>query len=261
MKILVTGGAGFIGSHIVDSYILKGHDVVVIDNLYSGKREFINKKAVFYGMDIVDEKLGDVFKREKFDVINHNAAQMSARFSINSPIFENSKKKPISPYGMAKKISEDYLDYFYRMYDLNYLSLRYPCVYGPRQNVKGEVNVIAVFMDLLLKNENVQIYGDGEQIRDYIFISDVVEANNVALYRGDNDTFNIGTGVPTTVNQVYNKIKIITQSIGSGVGVDKGKDDVRKNYLDCKKAKEFLDWRYKVDLDSGLKLTYDWFKR
>ena len=98
-------------------------------------------------------------------------------------------------------------------------------------------------------------------IRDYIFISDVVEANNVALYRGDNDTFNIGTGVPTTVNQVYNKIKIITQSIGSGVGVDKGKDDVRKNYLDCKKAKEFLDWRYKVDLDSGLKLTYDWFKR
>jgi len=303
MKILVTGGAGFIGSSIVDSYILNGHDVVVLDNLYSGRREFVNKKAIFYERDITDKKISDIFKKEKFDIVNHHAAQMNVRFSVEDPLFdakvnvlgilnllencrkydirkfifassggavygdqnsypisEETDRKPDSPYGMSKKISEDYIDYFHRKNGLKYTNLRYPNVYGPRQNPHGEAGIVAIFLSLLKDNNNVQIFGDGNQIRDYVFVSDVVKANNIVLNKGDNNSFNIGTGIPTTVNKIYEKIKKITHSKGYAVNVPKKEGDVFKNYLNCKKAERLLGWKYKVDLDEGLKLTYEWFK-
>jgi len=303
MKILVTGGAGFIGSNIIDSYILNGHDVVVLDNFYSGKKEYINPKATFYEMDVTDKKISDIFSKERFDIVNHHAAQMNVRLSVEDPIFdakinvlgilnllencrkygvkkfifassggavygdqdkypisEDAKRKPYSPYGMSKKISEDYIDYFHRIYGLKYTNLRYPNVYGPRQNPHGEAGIVAIFLDLLINNQNVKIYGDGTQIRDYIFISDVVKANNIVLNKGDNNSFNVGTGVPTNVNQIYEKLKKITNSNGVSVNVSKKEGDVMKNYLNSGKAKSFLDWEHKIDLDQGLKLTYEWFR-
>lgn len=303
MKILVTGGAGFIGSHIVDSYLSNGHEVVIVDDLSTGKKEFINNKAKFYKLSIVDKDLKYVFKKEKFDIVNHHAAQMNVRFSVEDPLFdaktnvlgtlnilencrkynvkkvifassggavygnkerypikEDVERKPNSPYGMSKKTCEDYLFYFNNNHGLNFTSLRYPNVYGPRQNLHGEAGVVAVFMGLLMQNKNVKIYGDGEQIRDYIYVKDVVDANNIVLDKGNNDCFNIGTGIPTTVNHIYKKSKKIIGSKGDGVNVAPKEGDVLKNYLDCEKAKSLLKWQYKVKLDEGLNLTYEWFK-
>jgi len=302
MKILVTGGAGFIGSHIVDSYISKGHDVVILDNLYSGNKENINKKAVFYQMDVTDKNISKIFEKEKFDVVNHHAAQMNVRFSVENPLFdanvnvlgilnlldnckkyrvkkfifassggavygdkdkypisEEESRRPDSPYGMSKKISEDYINYYHRTCGLKYICLRYPNVYGPRQTPHGEAGVIAIFLGLLLQDKDVQIYGDGGQIRDYIFVSDVVEVNNLAL-SNDNNYFNVGTGVPTSVNQIYRKLKEISKSKGNYVNVPKKEGDVMKNYINSDKARKLLGWKYKIDLDEGLRLTYEWFK-
>ncbi len=303
MKILVTGGAGFIGSQIVDSYIDSGHDVVILDNLSSGKKEFINKKARFYYLDILDKKLEKIFEKENFDVVNHHAAQMNVRRSVEDPLYDSKinilgtlnilenclkynikkiifassggavygdqkiypikeefERKPNSPYGMSKKFCEDYLSYFNRNYGLKFVSLRYPNVYGPRQNPYGEAGVVSVFLSLLIKGNNVTIYGDGEQIRDYIFINDVVAANNFALHKGKNDFINIGTGVPISVNEIYKKLKTITNSKGKTTHVKKKVGDVLINYLNSEKAKKILGWEPKVSIDEGLRLTYKWFE-
>ena len=303
MKILVTGGAGFIGSHVVDSYIFLGHDVVIVDNLSTGKKEFINPKAKFYHLDLLDTKLEDIFKKERFDIVNHHAAQMNVRHSVEDPLFdarvnilgtlnvlencrkydlkkiifassggavygdqefypikEDVERKPNSPYGMSKKICEDYLSYFNYNHNLKFTALRYPNVYGPRQNPHGEAGVVSIFLSLLMENKNVQIYGNGNQTRDYVFVQDVVNANNLVLSKGDNEFFNVSTGIPTNVNQIYEKLKLMTESKSKAVNIEQKVGDVLRNYLSWDKARSILNWNYKVSLDEGLDLTYKWFK-
>jgi len=224
--VLVTGGAGFIGSHIVDLLIKNNYEVVIVDDLSSGREENINQKARFYKLNITDQKaLIEVFKREKPDYVCHEAAQISVSFSVRDPLFdaqtnilgslnllqccllnhrvkgvvfassggtiygepehfpitENYPFRPQSPYGISKVAVEHYLDFYQKNYHLPYVALRYGNVYGPRQDPYGEAGVIAIFIEKMLKGEIPTINGDGEYIRDYVYVEDVARANLLAL--------------------------------------------------------------------------------
>ena len=221
MKILVTGGAGFIGSHIVDAYLEEGHQVVVVDNLSTGRESNINQKATFHRADIRDADLmNKVFREENVDVLCHQAAQIDVRRSVADPAYdasvnilgfltlmeccvrdgvsnvifassggaiygeqdyfpadESHPTRPISPYGIAKHVTEQYLFYYYTIHGINAVNLRF----GPRQNPEGEAGVVAVFTSKMLRGDQAVINGDGKQTRDYVFVGDVVQANTLAL--------------------------------------------------------------------------------
>jgi len=302
MKILVTGGAGFIASHIVDAYIEKGHNVVVIDNLSSGRIENLNKKAKFYEIDIRDKKIEEVFKKEKIDVINHHAAQIDVRKSVAEPIFdadinimgtlnllENSRKYgikkfifassggvmygecetppdenypalPLSPYGISKKVIEDYLRFYKFAYNLNFTVFRYGNVYGPRQDPHGEAGVVAIFSKAMLNNKEVFIFGDGKQIRDYINVFDIVRANLITLEEGDGEIFNLGTGNSISVNELFNYLKEITDYKREPVYKPQRLGELQKSKLNVKKAKEILSWKTEIDIKEGLRKTVEYFK-
>ena len=226
MKVLVTGGAGFIGSHIVDTLIESGYEVVVVDNLSSGKKEYLNDKAIFYDLDLHSKQIEDVFEKELPDFVIHEAAQVDVSISIHHPYFdaysnilgtihllelsrkyhvkkviyasscavygetgdysiqENSKIQPISFYGASKYTPELYIQLYQKLYGLPYTILRYANVYGPRQTPKGEGGVISIFVQKLLKNENLIIYGYGTQTRDFVYVKDVAHANLLVLTKG-----------------------------------------------------------------------------
>ena len=224
MKILVTGGAGFIGSHIVDVYIQGGHEVWVVDDLSGGKREQVNPHARFVRMDLCSPDLKDVFAEGRFDCVNHHAAQVDARASIMNPgrdaalniggtlnlleamraasvpcaIFastggaiyggqgqfpssEQHPTIPLSPYGVAKRAIEQYLEYYHRVHALKYIALRYAKVYGPRQDPERGFGVVAIFCGRILSGQQLIIYGNGQQTRDYVYVQDVARANLLAL--------------------------------------------------------------------------------
>jgi UDP-glucose 4-epimerase len=304
MKILVTGGAGFIGSHIVDAFVERGHEVVVVDDLSSGRRENVNEQATFVEMDIRDDRVSELFARERFDVVCHQAAQMDVRRSVADPIFDarvnvlgtlnllqssvqNGVKKflfastggaiygeqdtfpadeehplrPLSPYGITKLTGEKYL-YFYQVtYGLQHVILRYANVYGPRQNPHGEAGVVAIFTTRMLAGEQAVINGDGEQTRDYVYVADVVRANLLALDYPDSEVFNIGTGIETTVNQIFRTLNELT---GAGApeyhGPSKPGEQLR-SVLSYDKATRLLGWKPEVELHDGLRRTVEYFRQ
>ncbi|MCX5781724.1 MAG: NAD-dependent epimerase/dehydratase family protein [Elusimicrobia bacterium] len=303
MKILVTGGAGFIGSHIVDGYIAAGYKVAVIDNLSSGKKENINPKAKFYKLDINSKEIEKIFFKEKFDLVNHHAAQIDVRKSVQDPmfdaevnivgalnIFESSRKSkvkkvifassggtiygecgrktpdekadanPLSPYGIAKYSIEFYLKYFLKTYGLNYTILRYGNVYGPRQDPHGEAGVVAIFSGRMLNNEKTVIFGNGNQMRDYVYVGDVARANIFALKKGNNEIINIGTGKASSVNELFKKIAFITDFRKKPVYKPARAGELYKSVLDIKKAKKILKWEPSVSLKSGLEKTVKYFE-
>jgi UDP-glucose 4-epimerase len=306
MNILVTGGAGFIGSHVVDKLIENGYGVIVVDNLSSGKVENLNRNALFYEQSIEDEEMMErIFSLHRPEYVFHLAAQASVAISVREPVrdaetniigslvlLEKSIKygvkkfifsstggaiygenvkvfptpetetpHPISPYGIAKYSTEMYLEFFAREYGLKYTVLRYANVYGPRQDPYGEAGVVAIFTERMLRGEEVHIFGDGEYVRDYVYVDDVVRANLLAMEKGDNEVFNIGTGRGTTVNQLFKLLKEITGYDKEPVYKPPRKGDVRKSILDYTKAKEKLGWEPKVSLEEGLKLTVEYFRK
>ncbi len=305
MKILVTGGAGFIGSHIVDALIERGHDVVIVDNLSTGKRENINKKARFYNIDIRDKNLEKIFAREKPSIVNHHAAQINVRLSVENPIrdietngigminlLECSKKynvkkfifasiggaiyeegklpvsessplHPISPYGITKVLGEMYLDFYNKTYNLNYTSLRYSNVYGPRQNFEGEAGVVAIFSNMILKRQTPIVYGDGLQERDFVYVGDVVDANLKAIENNNalNNSFNISTCKGTNVNAIFALIKKHTDYIGGKIHTRPKKGEIRRIFLSYDKAKKLLGWQPSVSLEEGIKKTIEWYRK
>lgn len=306
MNVLVTGGAGFIGSHLVDALVEKGYGVIVVDNLSSGKVSNLNSYALFYEQSVEDEEMMErIFSLHKPEYVFHLAAQASVAVSVREPsrdakvnilgslvLLEKSVKhgvkkfifsstggaiygeevkvfptpeteipKPVSPYGIAKLCVEKYLEFFAREYGLKYTSLRYSNVYGPRQDPYGEAGVVAIFVERMLKDEPVLIYGDGEYVRDYVYVKDVVEANLLAMERGDNEVFNIGTGRGTTVNELFRMLKELTGYRRDPVYAPPRKGDVRKSVLDCRKAKEILGWEPKVSLEEGLAMTVEYFRK
>lgn len=303
MNILITGGAGFIGSHIADTYIEAGHNVIILDNLSSGSKSNINPKCKFYQADISDD-IDYIFKQNKIDLINHHAAQIDLRLSQEDPLkdieinissgvkllqtaVKNGIKKiifassggaiygeqrefpadekhvtePLSPYGIDKLTFEKYLKFYKDYYGLEYICLRYSNVYGPRQSIKGEAGVVSIFIKKILKNEILTINGDGEQTRDYVFVGDVAKANLLALEFGASEIFNISTSKETSVNKLYSLIKNELHYKNDAIHGDEIKGEQKRSLLNPAKANKLLRWNAEINIEKGIEITSDWFKK
>jgi UDP-glucose 4-epimerase len=304
VNILVTGGAGFIASHIVDAYVRLGHNVTVIDNLSSGRKENLNPAARFVELDIRDsEKVSAVFTSTHFDLISHHAAQMDVRRSVSDPAFDASVNilgvlnlleccvktnvprmifassggaiygeqdyfpadelhplRPISPYGVAKLTTENYLFYYRAVYGFDSVCLRYANIYGPRQNPEGEAGVVAIFATKFLAGVQPIINGDGKQTRDYVFVEDVVRANVLALQCKGSHVFNIGTGLESDVNVLFRELKQASGSPFDEVHGPAKKGEQLRSVLDARKINAALGWKPEVTLAEGLARTFAYFK-
>lgn len=303
-KILVTGGAGFIGSHVVDLFLDKGFEVVILDDLSTGRASNLNPAAKFYKMDIRDPKVREIFEAERPDFVSHHAAQMDVRRSVAQPLFdadvnilgsinliEAAKEfgvkrfiyistggavygepeyvpcdeahpiNPICQYGASKHTVEHYLFMYHVNYGLKYTVLRYPNVFGPRQDPHGEAGVVAIFTGRMMAGEPVVINGDGEQTRDFVYVSDCAQANYLAATVDHQPgIYNIGWGVPTSVNQIFAALaKATGYALPAGYGPAKV-GETRHIYLDASKARKDLGWSATVSLDEGMRKTVEYFK-
>jgi UDP-glucose 4-epimerase len=305
VKILVTGGAGFIGSHVVDAYLANGHQVVVVDDLSTGRLSNLNPAAKFYQADIRSPEIAEIFENERPDAINHHAAQMDVRRSVAEPLFdadvnvlgsinllEQARKNnlhrfiyistggavygepeylpcdedhpvnPICPYGASKHTVEHYLYMYREMYGLEYVVLRYPNVYGPRQDPNGEAGVVAIFAGQMLAGEQVVINGDGDQERDFVYVEDCARANLLALMTENTNTvYNLGFGRGTTVNEIFSTMKPITGYQLPAVHGPAKLGETRRIFLDASRAGRALGWKPTVDLEAGLQRTVEYFRK
>ncbi len=304
MKVMVTGGAGFIGSHVVDHCLDAGHDVVVVDDLSTGRRENVNPKARLYVVDIRDkEALEKVFEAERPEAICHEAAKANVRESMVKPILyaevnvigslmllelarkygtkkivyastggavygepeyvpadENHPINPLDPYGASKHHVEHYL-YIYRIhYGLDYTILRYPNVYGPRQDPYGEAGVVAIWTAEMLNGGEPLINGSGEQERDFVYVGDIARANLLALTRGGGEIFNLGSGIGTSINKVFTYLRQSTGCQCKEVHGPAKLGEVFRTFLNADKAKAGLGWEVEVPLDEGLDRTTAYFR-
>jgi UDP-glucose 4-epimerase len=303
LKILVTGGAGFIGSNLVDALVGLNHDVVVVDNLSSGLRRNLNPKARFYEIDIRDKKLSAVFEQEKPDIVDHHAAQIDVRKSGEDPIAdaeanilgslnlitncvrsgvkrvvyastggaiygdpqylpadEKHPINPISQYGVSKHTVEHYLHLYSIIHGLEYMALRYSNVYGPRQNPYGEAGVVAIFAIQMLTGKQPTIFGPGDKTRDYAHVSDIVQANITALNKGKNAIYNIGTGMETSDQEIFDTLAGVLGYTGKPEYAPVRKGEVYRISLDCSKARRELGWSPKLSLKEGIAQTAEYYK-
>jgi UDP-glucose 4-epimerase len=296
MKILVTGGAGFIASHLSDRLVALGQRVSIVDNLSTGKRENLPQAATFYEIDIRDKALDEVFEKEKPDVVFHHAAHANVTESVRNPghdaavnvggslnLFECCVRHqvervvyastggalygeacyipadethpidPVSPYGVSKHAVEQYLYAYRQNHGLRYVVLRYPNVYGPRQDPHGEAGVVAIFALQLLTGRQPVIFGDGTKTRDYCFVGDIVDANILALsVDSAAAVFNLGRGIEVSDLEVFESVQ---EAVGSSItplfaAVRPG--EVEHIALDATKAETELGWKWKVDLLEGI---------
>lgn len=304
MNILVTGGAGFIGSHIVDQFVREGHRVSVIDDLSTGKRKQVHRDAVFYKLNICGRQVEQVFQKERPLIIVHLAAQMNVRKSTEDPVFdaqvnimgtlgllelavrygarkflfassggtvygeqetlaasESHPTCPLSPYGISKLTCESYLEYYRRVAGLQYVALRLANVYGPRQNAGGEAGVVAIFAQKMLTGEQPRINGHGLQTRDFVYVGDVVEAVQAVLVAQVEGIFNVGTGVETTVNEVFTRLKALTNSRCRKIHGPAKKGEQKRSVLNPEKLEKETDWTPSVSLSEGLEETVKFFQQ
>lgn len=307
-KILVTGGAGFIGSHVADALLAEGCEVHVMDDLSGGRRENVPAAAAFHEMDIRDEAVAGVFAEERFAAMAHLAAQMDVRRSVADPVFdaevnvlgllnlleagrehglqkvvfastggaiygepdpdvneggpqpEHHPRRPLSPYGITKLVSEHYLQFYEDVYGIPSVALRFANVYGPRQNPHGEAGVVAIFTERLLGGGQPVINGPGLQTRDYVYVGDVVRAVVAALGHPGSAVFNVGTGIETNVNELFGHLNRFT---GANAPEEHGPakpGEQQRSVLDTTRIREALDWHPETDLERGLRRTVDWFR-
>ncbi len=302
MKVLVTGGAGFIASHITDALIEAGHEVLIVDNLSTGKREFLNPNAKFVEADIRNENLLNIFQDFRPQVVYHEAAQIDVQTSIKTPMVdvstnimgsvnvmecahktgvekviyassaavygepsylgldENHPVNPMSHYGISKHTPEHYFRIYKELYGLKYTCLRYANVYGIRQDPKGEGGVVSVFVDKMLKKERPSIFGDGSATRDYVYVADIVQANILALTKGDNEIINIGTGVPVSVRELFDVMNEIVGNHIEPIMAPARAGDILHSYYDITKARTVLGFEPKYLLADGLQKTVEYYR-
>ena len=305
MRILITGGAGFIGSSVADGYLADGHDVVVVDDLSAGSPANVSRRARFHHVDVRSAALDAVFAAERPEIVSHHAAQVSVRRSVEEPIvdaeinvlgslnvLETARRhgvrrvifastggaiygeidgdtpadeghpcRPRSPYAIAKLAVEHYVDSYRMTGGLETVVLRYANVYGPRQDPHGEAGVIAIFIQRVLAGLTPVIYGDGEQVRDFVYVGDVVRANLAALaVATDGPTvMNIGTGRGTSVNTLWQALAAVAQP-GVGPYHEPARaGDILRSVLDPARARAVLGWQPEVTLEDGLRRTWEWF--
>jgi len=305
-RILITGGAGFIGSHLADRFVADGHSVAVIDNLSSGRKEYIPGRADFRLIDIKDEAATiSAIVDIKPQTIIHNAAQINVRASLDDPITDAKENiigglvvlkgaieagvkrfifastggavygdlpvdampiseavapNPLSPYASAKLAMEHYIRVLCGLSGITYVILRYSNVYGPRQVVKGESGVVAIFTQCFINRRKPVIFGDGSHTRDYVYVKDVVDANVAALTKGDNAIVNIGTGIRINVNEVYDKLKKLMGANLDAIHGDEIPGEVAHIALDVSLAADVLAWKPAYTLDKGLPETIEYYK-
>lgn len=303
MRILQTGGAGFIGSWVAENYLKEGHEVLIYDNLSSGTAQNIPQDAEFVEGDIRNySMLEEVFKKFRPEVINHHAAQINVRVSVDNPVFdaetnilgsinllelsvkykvakfifastggaiygepktipadELTDNQPLSPYGTSKLCVENYLNYYNKIYNLDFTALRYSNVYGERQNPHGEAGVVAIFCTNILNGKDCKVFGDGNQTRDYVHCEDVARANLLSL---DSATgiYNIGTSVSTSVNDIVTKLKDFSGIDFNAEHLPAVPGEVNHISLDTKLASTVLGWSPVLSFDTGLDRTWHWFK-
>ena len=300
--VLITGGAGFIGSHLVDRVLSLGHRVLVVDDLSTGRLLNLNKGAVFYHTSITQSGLDEIFEREEPSIVIHHAAQISVAESVKDPVrdaevniqgtlrlIELSRRygvekfifastggtiygepqylpcdekhavNPLSPYALSKHVAEEYLALYHQIYRLDYVTMRYGNVYGPRQNAHGEAGVVAIFARAMLEGKQPRIHGTGEQERDFIFVDDVIEANILAMERGHGE-YNVGTGKGTSINRIYENLKGIIKYRWSPQNGPVRPGEVFKISLDCSKFEREFGWTAKVTLQEGLNRTVAFFR-
>jgi UDP-glucose 4-epimerase len=304
MKVLVTGGAGFIASHVVDLYLEQGYQVAVVDDLSTGRLSNLNPAVTFHKVDIRSPQLAEVFEEERPDIVNHHAAQMNVRRSVADPLFdadvnvlgsinviecakrfsvkrfvyistggavfgepeylpcdETHPINPICQYGISKHTVEHYLYLYHANYGLKYTVLRYPNVYGPRQDPHGEAGVVAIFTGQMLAGEQVVINGDGEQLRDYVYVGDCARANLLALNApAGGAIYNLGSGRGTSVNHIFVALKTITGYDREPVYGPAKLGETRSIYLDARKAQRELGWEPTLSLEAGLEQTVAYFQ-
>ncbi|HWS71453.1 MAG TPA: NAD-dependent epimerase/dehydratase family protein [Thermoanaerobaculia bacterium] len=301
--VLVTGGAGFIGSHLVDAYLARGWRVSIIDDLSTGVRANVNPAAEFHEADLADPAAMAIVERIRPDVISHHAAQIDVRKSVADPAFdamanivasirllhkahelgvervlfassggalygepviapqpESHPALPLSPYGCAKLSVEHYLHYFREVHGLESVALRYANVYGPRQNAHGEAGVVAIFANRLLAGEPVTINGTGEQQRDFVFVSDVVRANMAASEIAMSGAYNVGTGVETSVNEIYALMTSILGIDREPIHAPAKAGEQLRSVIDATKLRDAAGIDGFVPLRDGMETTLAWFR-
>jgi UDP-glucose 4-epimerase len=306
MRILITGGAGFIGSHIAEACLDQGHDVAIVDDLSTGSLTHVPARARFYPVDVRSPQLDEVFAVERPELVSHHAAQVSVRRSVEEPVHdadvnvlgslhvldaarrhgvrrvvfastggaiygeveagaadEHHRCRPRSPYAVAKLAVEHYLATYRSAFGLEAVILRYANVYGPRQDPHGEAGVIAIFIQRILAGLPPTIYGDGEQVRDFVYVDDVVRANlqahTVTAAPGDPLILNVATGRGTTVNALWQALGDIAQPSVTAQQQPARAGDLIRSVLDPSRAARVLGWQPEVDLERGLRQTWAWF--
>ena len=303
MKVLVTGGAGFIGSHVCDKLLAQGFEVLAVDDLSSGRRENLDPRVRLHQLDIRSPETAKLIRDEKPDAISHLAAQMDVRRSVADPRFdadvniggfinileaavkagtrrvvfsstggaiygeqdvfpapESHPQRPCSPYGVSKASGELYLNYYRQQYGLSYTALRYANVYGPRQNPHGEAGVVAIFCSRLLEGKDCQIFGEGKQTRDFVFVDDVARANLMAVQSDYVGAVNIGTGVETDVTTLYDKLIAVPGLDKPPVHAPAKPGEQMRSCIDPTLAGKLFGWKPEVDLARGLEMTYRFFE-
>lgn len=312
MRILVTGGAGFIGSNLIHHLLELGGDVLVVDNLSTGKVENLDPRAGFRKLDILDERFLNVCREFAPEVIVHLAAQPSVAESVRNPehtfdvnvagtrlvaeaarecgaermvfastaavygnpaelpLKEISPTAPINPYGESKLQAERCIEDTLRPAGVDFAIFRFSNVYGPRQDALGEGGVVSIFCSTLADKKTPVIYGDGKQVRDFIYVADLVNALTSAI-GGDiqfsQDTnrakapgvYNISTGQPATIDEVLMNLRMGAEFYGAPEYGPEREGDIRESILDPSKALEVFDWKANIGLDKGLEATWTWF--
>jgi UDP-glucose 4-epimerase len=300
VRSIVTGGAGFIGSHVVDALVARGDQVAVIDSLVHGKKENVGAGAELHVRDI-REPLDDLFDAVRPEAVYHLAAQADVRVSVERPVedadinvlgtvrileaarrhgaqvvfastggaiygecevaaSEDSPCEPLSPYGTAKLAAEEYIRSYNRLYGTRHIALRYGNVYGPRQDPHGEAGVVAIFFGSLIRGEQARIFGDGLQTRDYVYVGDVARATTATLGH-DSGVYNVGTGVETSVVDLYALCAKVAASETPAEHAPERLGELRRSFLDTTRAAEALGFTAMVDVEDGLRATWEWIQQ